>query len=158
MTRRVALLGLAALAFIAAGAAAFLTIQQRTNDLRTAAALEPAAGVEITLPDESRLHIIENHRHGSGKACKSEFPVGWKDEKIFQTLKTLAANDNIPWQQEDNGYYVGEQDIDGLKVRVVLNREENIIVTGYPVNVERNPCPLRGRQPDPANDNAVKPE
>ncbi|MCC6597486.1 MAG: EndoU domain-containing protein [Alphaproteobacteria bacterium] len=119
------------------------------------AALEPAAGAQISLPDERKAHIMSNHAHGTGIACKSEFPADWNEQKILSTLKDLAANDNLEWTHEDNGYDVGEQEIDGLKVRVVLNRAKNIIITGYPVSVERNPCPSsRRRRPDEAaNDN-----
>lgn len=119
--------------------------------------LEPAAGEEAsadmdadpTLPEEKKAHILAHHKSGTGVACKSEFPATWNDDKIIETVKALAANDNVDWKQEDNGYFVGEQDVDGLKVRAVVNREDNTIVTGYPISVERNPCPTR----EPANDN-----
>lgn len=156
--RRIALFAFAALTIALAGGAAFLSTQERASDLAQIAALEPAAGMQKAagLPDERKAHILGNHKHGAGVSCKSEFPAGWSDEKIFSTLQTMAANDNMPWKHEDNGYDVAEQDVDGLKVRVVLNREENIIVTGYPVSVERNPCPSsRSRRMAPANDNAA---
>lgn len=162
--RRIVLFACAVLAFTAAGGAAFLMMQKRADNLlaMNAAGINPAVGIQkaVDLPEDRKAHIVENHRHGSGVSCKSEFPAKWSDEKIFSTLRAMAANDNIPWTHEDNGYDVAEQDVDGLKVRVVLNREENIIVTGYPVSVERNPCPSsRGRRNvAPANDNAAKPE
>lgn len=139
---RLALLALAFAAFAAAGGAALFSTGERPEaPSAQVASLTPEAGVQIVdLPEERKAHILENHRHGAGKACKSEFPAGWSDEKILSALEKLAANDNIPWKQEDNGYHVGEQDVEGLRLRVVLNREENILVTGYPVNVERNPC------------------
>jgi hypothetical protein len=96
-----------------------------------------------------KAHILANHKSGTSVACKSEFPATWNDEKIIETLKALAANDNVDWKQEDNGYFVGEQEIDGLKVRAVVNREDNTIVTGYPISVELNPCPTK----EPASDN-----
>lgn len=159
--RRIALFAFAALAIAVAGGAAFLTTQQRADDIAQIAMLEPATGLAKTagLPGDRKAHILGNHKHGAGVSCKSEFPAGWSDEKIFSTLQAMAANDNMPWEHEDNGYDVAEQDVDGLKVRVVLNREENVIVTGYPVNVERNPCPSsRSRRMAPANDSAPAPE
>jgi hypothetical protein len=89
------------------------------------------------------------HRHGVGKPCKSEFPIHWGDDKIIDTVKTLAANDNANWQQQDNGYYVAEQNVDNVRVRVVLNEDRTRIITAYPTNLPRNACPAR----KPANDN-----
>lgn len=118
--------------------------------------LEPAAGEEtpsatvaLRLPEERKAHILENHKDGTGVACKSEFPASWTDEQIIANVQKLAANDNLEWKQEDNGYYVAEAPVDDLTLRVVVNRAENSIVTGYPVSVVRNPCPAR----EPANDN-----
>jgi hypothetical protein len=71
------------------------------------------------------------------------------DDKIIDTVKTLAANDNANWQQQDNGYYVAEQNVDNVRVRVVLNEDRTRIITAYPTNLPRNACPAR----KPANDN-----
>ncbi len=86
------------------------------------------------------------HLHGTGKPCKSEFPADWTTERIRQTVTYMAANDNADWRQENNGYLVSEQIDDNLKIRIVMNPETAEIVTSYPVNVPRNPCP------SPAND------
>lgn len=86
--------------------------------------------------------------HGTGKACKSEFPEDWDEEKIISSVKLVAANDNLKWTQEKNGYFVAQANQDGVVVRVVLDREKDDIITAYPLNVQRNPCPR-----NPANDN-----
>lgn len=83
------------------------------------------------------------HLHGAGKPCKSEFPASWDASQIIGKVKTLAANDNIPWRREENGYHTAEQTVDGVRVRIVLDREGDDIITAYPVNVPRNPCPAR---------------
>lgn len=100
----------------------------------------------IILTEHARAHILDGdergggHRHGTGRPCKSEFPKSWNDEEIIETIKSLAANDNIEWHQEDNGYYVTENMKDELKIRIVLGRAQQKIITAYPINVRRNPC------------------
>ena len=103
------------------------------------------------LSPSARTHILYGdakgggHLHGVGTACKSEFPASWDADKVIQTIQLIAANDNLNWRRESNGYYVAEQKQDGINVRVVLDREKDDIVTAYPVGGPRNPCP--------ANDN-----
>lgn len=94
-----------------------------------------------------RTHILYGdqsgggHLHGAGKPCKSEFPAGWSAEKIIGTVERAAANDNIPWQLQDNGYYAGDVMADNIRMRIVLNADKSEVVTAYPLNVQRNPCP-----------------
>lgn len=117
---------------------------------------KPPAPVDIparvvTISPQQRTHILYGdargggHFHTADKPCKSEFPEEWDEDKIIGTIEMVAANDNIPWRKADNGYHTGEQTIDGLRVRVVLSADKRRVITGYPVNVRRNPCP--------ANDN-----
>lgn len=80
------------------------------------------------------------HLYGSGKSCKTEFPPNWNAQKIEQVTERIAANDTIGWKRGKNGYYVGEQMVEGVKVRVVLGRDKNSIITAYPTNRPRNPC------------------
>ncbi len=98
-----------------------------------------------------RTHILHGdrsgggHLYGTGKPCKSEFPAYWNAQKIITTVEEAAANDNIPWKRQDNGYYVADIMSDNLRIRIVLNEQQDEVITAYPVNVARNPCP--------ANDN-----
>lgn len=92
------------------------------------------------------------HLHGAGKACKSEFPESWNREDVINHVKNVAANDNLDWEKQPNGYYVAEEMVEDIRVRVVLNQTRTKIITSYPTNVERNPCP-RGSNKIPANDN-----
>lgn len=109
--------------------------------------------VNISAKRETHILYGDNkgggHLHGVGKPCKSEFPKEWDKGDILTNIKTVAANDNLNWKQQRNGYYVAEDTIDGLRVRVVLDQEKDDVITAYPVNVSRNPCPI----PKPANDN-----
>lgn len=98
-----------------------------------------------------RTHILYGdqsgggHLHGTGKPCKSEFPAHWSADKIIDTTLRAAANDNIPWRQQENGYYVADVMAEDVRLRIVLNSDKSEVVTAYPINVQRNPCP--------ANDN-----
>lgn len=111
-------------------------------------------GQSIRVSEKAEQHILRGdergggHRFGAGKPCKSEFPANWSGDEIIKRVKQIAANDNIDWRRQQNGYYVGQQDIDGVVVRVVLNKQRDDVVTAYPLNVKRNPCPR-----DAANDN-----
>lgn len=87
-------------------------------------------------------HTGGGHRFGAGVPCKSEFPSYWTDKDIVDTVKILAANDNAGWKKQNNGYYTAEQNTqDGTRIRIVLDREGDDIVTAYPVNTRRNACP-----------------
>ena len=109
----------------------------------------------IILTDKRRAHILYGdgsgggHKFGVGAPCKSEFPENWTDEKIISTTKRIAANDNLRWQQEDNGYFVTEKMEDNVRVRVVLGPKRQRVITSYPTNQPRNPCPYKPS----ANDN-----
>lgn len=83
------------------------------------------------------------HLHGIGKPCKSEFPAGWDASEIVAYVEGIAANGNLDWKRQDNGYFVAEHSVNGTRVRVVLNHDRAGIVTAYPVGVKRNPCPQR---------------
>ena len=100
---------------------------------------------------ERREHILHGdasgggHMHGANKPCKSEFPEHWDEDTIIKEVELIAGNDNLSWQQQRNGYYVTEQKVGTVKVRVVKGRNGKDVITAYPTNVKRNPCP--------ANDN-----
>jgi hypothetical protein len=138
------------------GIAAFLLISSGSLSGHGPVRTDSASLFEGTprLSEDRRVHILYGddygggHHHSANKPCKSEFPESWDERKIIKTVQQLAANDNAPWRQEDNGYYVAEHPYEDLKIRVVLDREADDIVTAYPVNVKRNPC-------EAANDNIM---
>ncbi len=112
----------------------------------------PAISSDPTISPQRRIHILHGdktgggHKFGAGKPCKSEFPQDWDENEILETVTMIAANDNADWRQEDNGYHVTEQTENNVKVRVVLGPNKQRVITAYPTNVPRNPCPA-------ANDN-----
>ena len=110
-------------------------------------------GDDPALTRQSEIHILYGdergggHLHGTGKPCKSEFPPEWDKQDIIDNVSAIAANDNLNWEEQSNGYHVTEQMVGDIKVRVVLNHDRTRIVTAYPTNVQRNACPRA------ANDN-----
>ncbi len=106
---------------------------------------------DIALSERRAQHILYGdergggHMFGTGAPCKSEFPADWGSHRILEATKQIAANDNLDWERQGNGYYVAEKLEDGVKIRVVLDGQKRNIITSYPTNTKRNPCP--------ANDN-----
>ncbi|QQG37212.1 MAG: EndoU domain-containing protein [Micavibrio aeruginosavorus] len=118
-----------------------------------ASSLPPRPETAPVLTAQGRQHLLYGdergggHLHGAGRPCKSEFPASWDAAAVIDRVQNIAANDNINWRQQDNGYHVAEQTIDDIRVRVILNQDQSRIITAYPTNVPRNPCPAK-----PAND------
>lgn len=111
------------------------------EDFNSASAITP----------ERRTHILYGdatgggHLYGAGKPCKSEFPKHWDEETVIKEVELIAANDNLNWEQQRNGYYVTEQNVGTVKVRVVKGRNNEKVITAYPTNTGRNPCPANDR-------------
>lgn len=103
------------------------------------------------ISESRRTHILYGdatgggHLHGQNKPCKSEFPKHWDEGTIIKEVDLIAANDNLNWEQQKNGYYVTEQKVGTVKVRVVKGRNGEDVITAYPTNVTRNPCPANDR-------------
>jgi hypothetical protein len=135
---------------------AYLSTRQASGPIDPAAGHVTPAATAPVLDAQHRQHILYGdnngggHLHGMGKACESEFPAGWSAEDITRTVTALAANDNLGWKQSSNGYEVAETYDSGVKIRIVVDRRRNLIVTAYPLNMPRHACPRgHGR---PAND------
>lgn len=102
----------------------------------------------VILSEKRITHILYGdmtgggHRYGAGMPCKSEFPKHWDDEKIINVTRKIAANDNLDWERQRNGYYVTEEFEGNVEVRVVKGPKKQRVITAYPVNAARNPCPL----------------
>ena len=109
----------------------------------------PANDNTPVLTQQSITHILYGdergggHKFGSSKPCKNEFPKSWSDENIIESIQNIAANDNLYWREEDNGYFVTETMQGNIRIRVVLNDDKTRIITAYPTNVKRNPCPAK---------------
>ncbi|MCB1562606.1 MAG: EndoU domain-containing protein [Alphaproteobacteria bacterium] len=107
----------------------------------------PDTGIaRVIISEKAAVHILYGdkdgggHMYGVGKPCNSEFPEEWDAQKVINVIRSIAANDNLDWRQESNGYYVAEDYEKYVRVRVVLGPEKKRVITGYPVNLRRNPC------------------
>jgi len=103
------------------------------------------------ISDSRRVHILHGdatgggHLYGTGKPCKSEFPKHWSEDTVIKEVELIAANDNLNWEQQRNGYFVTEQNVGTVRVRVVKARNGEDVITAYPTNVKRNYCPANDR-------------
>jgi len=101
----------------------------------------------VIISDSRVRHILHGdgkgggHLYGTGAPCKSEFPQSWDAGKVIDVTRKIAANDNLPWKRQNNGYYVTEAFEGDVKVRVVKGPQKQRVITAYPTNVKRNPCP-----------------
>lgn len=107
----------------------------------------PATTQAPRLTEARAQHILYGdrrgggHLHGAGRPCKSEFPADWSADKVILTVTQEAANDNLKWQRQKNGYDVAEVSKDGVRIRIVVNGNHDQIITAYPLNMPRNACP-----------------
>ncbi|NIR13143.1 MAG: EndoU domain-containing protein, partial [Desulfobacterales bacterium] len=93
-----------------------------------------------------RTHILDGdgpgkgggHRFGTGKPGKSEFPSDWSDEKIIHEVSDIATDPKLKWSKPDSrGYSSTTKTVDGVDVKVVVDKNSGRIVTGYPTNTPR---------------------
>jgi hypothetical protein len=126
--------------------AVMVMVVEFARDQTAPATLHAANDNVPALSEQRARHILYGdatgggHLHGVGKPCKSEFPPDWTAEDIVTRVQSLAANDNVRWKRQPNGYHTSEQMVDGIRIRIVTDREGDEIITAYPVNVPRNPC------------------
>lgn len=118
----------------------------RFPDIKEALPVFPD-GPEIS--EQAETHILHGdksgggHLYGTGKPCKTEFPEDWNSDDILGTVRKVAANDNLPWKQQKNGYHVATQKIEDIRVRVVLDKDKDSVITAYPLNGKTNACKTR---------------
>lgn len=108
-----------------------------------------AQAVQLGTPEiseKAEAHILHGdkkgggHLYGSANPCKSKFPKDWDEADVLSNVRKVAANDNLKWQKEKNGYYTATDKVDGVKIRVVLDKERDDVVTAYPVTPSANRC------------------
>ena len=100
---------------------------------------------QATVSPERRVHILDGdargggHRPGTGIPHKSEFPRGWSDDRIIETIEDVANDPASARRVGADGRTVVTGQRQGLEVRVVIERDGRSIITGYPKNTPRNP-------------------
>lgn len=144
-----------------AGLQAFYEYSKLTeNDEEEAAALEgeeyTSEGEELLSETDNNLassertkHILDGdgpksggHRPGLGKPGKTEFPAGWSDIKIMNTISDIATDPDLVLNVADATsklpYY--EKVVEGVLIRVVMALSGEIW-TGFLPKAPRNPWP-----------------
>jgi hypothetical protein len=97
----------------------------------------------------AQRHILDGdginggHRPGTGIPGKTEFPVGWSDEKIIREIESVANDPTAARSLRLDGRLVAEGTRDGVAIRVIIAANGRSIVTGHPTNLARNPLPSR---------------
>ena len=94
----------------------------------------------------ARKHILDGdltgggHRWGTGKPGKSEFPLSWSDDKILHAISDIATDPKVTMGIPDKkGYVTGVNLIDGVEIRVAYDTKLGRIISGFPINLPRNP-------------------
>jgi hypothetical protein len=100
---------------------------------------------QATVSPRRRAHILDGdasgggHRPGRGIPNRSEFPGDWPDNRIIGTIEDVANDPASTRRLEPDGRTVATGRRQGVEIRVVIDRDGQSIVTGYPTNTRRNP-------------------
>ena len=106
-------------------------------------------------PDESNLvnlasdartnHILNGDETGGGHlwpglSSKTPFPEGWSAARVMNAISDIVT-DQAAW---DNAVQQGSKTVlvgtsDGVEIRVIVNTNTGDIISGYPINLPRNP-------------------
>jgi hypothetical protein len=115
-------------------------MQQARDDMPNLGNLSPSREQHILhgdLDDETS----GGHMHGTGRTGKSEFPEGWDEDRIVDTVRDVAQNpDSAPLPRKGGGWEISGQR-DGVDITVVVNKDGSIW-TAYPtggIGVTKNP-------------------
>ena len=110
-----------------------------------APATPPAVpGRPATITPGRRTHILDGdrtgggHRPGTGHPGKSEFPAGWSDDKIIDTVLDVARHPASRATPGRGGRVVVEGRREGIDISVILEADGRV-VSAFPTNVLRNP-------------------
>ena len=102
---------------------------------------------------QAKIHILYGdetggaHYHTVTTPCKSLFPEDWDPNKIIDVTEKIAANDNLEWGARKNGNMYAKEIHDGIIVGVIMDPERKYVVTSFPLNATRNPCPTDDEVP-----------
>lgn len=101
----------------------------------------------LHIPAERRTHILEGnaggggHRHGTGRPGKTEFPASWADEKITESVVSVARVPDLA-RYQPNGRWLVTGTRDDVRLSAVV-LPDGRIWTAYPLpggpGVTQNP-------------------
>jgi filamentous hemagglutinin len=117
----------------------------RVNGISTRPVVAAEDGGLVNLASDARTtHILEGDGTGGGHfwpgaAGKTPFPESWSGGQIMHAVSDIAT-DPAAWenavQQGSRTVLVGARG--GVEIRVIVDSNGEII-TGYPINLPRNP-------------------
>jgi hypothetical protein len=93
----------------------------------------------LRLPPERTIHILDGdatgggHRYGVGKPGKTEFPANWDEDKIIDSILSVARSPDSASLQR-NGRWLAEGVRDQVALAVVIMTDGRIW-TAYPLPV-----------------------
>jgi hypothetical protein len=102
-------------------------------------------GRQARVAADRRIHILDGdergggHRPGTGRLGKSEFPAGWSDDKIIDSIESVANDPASTRELQANGRIRVEGTQDGVRIRVIIIPDKMSIVTAHPTNMPGNP-------------------
>lgn len=87
----------------------------------------------LRVTPERATHILDGdatgggHRHGTGKPGKTEFPAGWNDGEVIDTVLDVTRRpDPTPGHQEWNDRWVARGTRDDVEIVAVILRDGRI--------------------------------
>jgi filamentous hemagglutinin len=87
------------------------------------------------------IHILLGDKSGGGHLWpglpgKSPFPKDWSPQKIIDVISDVATNPGAS-VEEIGKSIISVLEVDGIIIKTIIRAGR--IITGYPINVERNP-------------------
>ena len=117
------------------------------NATNVGASTPPLAQIDnpIDITNGRSGHILANHRAGTGKPGKTEFPSNWDDQRIIHQVSDIATDPSLVRQVDNRGTPFVDGTRDGLNIRVTFFPDNHPragqISSAYPTNVPANPRP-----------------
>ncbi len=88
-----------------------------------------------------RGHILDGdatgggHRAGTNRPSKTEFPIGWSDDKVIEEIESVANDPSSVRSLQPNGRIRAEGTRDGTAIRVIIDRDGKSVWTAHPVKL-----------------------
>ncbi|EMA4781802.1 EndoU domain-containing protein [Providencia rettgeri] len=108
---------------------------------------------DAIIPNNIRKHIVQGDSQGGGHLYpglpgKSSFPESWDADKIIDDIGGIVLSPQTKWFSDTNGIvtpagmnarWIAVEIRDGVNIKVIYEPKSNIVITGFPVSVNRMP-------------------
>jgi hypothetical protein len=115
-------------------------MSERAEPTPAANGVQSAGKRQVKVAPDRRTHILDGdatgggHRHGSGHSGKSEFPSDWSDDKIIETVESIANDLTSRRTLQPNGRIRVEGTRDGIDIRVIIDVDGVSVRTAHPID------------------------